>query len=144
MLMQLRRVRQDWQLPQLFNNSPMKQDENGFIKFGDLDPETAGVIGQGRQRQANRAKSKRAVRQARVDAARNRRMIDIPLELESHLVGIADELSVPVSQLIARLVWEGLEHLTIEKLKIELHPTRSMRYYNALPYPGSKPRRSLK
>ena len=96
----------------------MKQDENGFIKFGDLDPETAGVISQGRQRQANRVKSKRALRQATLDATRNRRMIDIPIELEDHLVGIADELSIPVSQLIARLVWEGLEHLTIEKLKI--------------------------
>ncbi len=116
----------------------MKKDENGFINFQDLDPDVAGALDQGRQRQANRGRSKRAARQAKIDARRNRRMIDIPEDLEQHLESIATELSIPVSQLINRLIWEGLEHLTIEQLKAELVPTRSMRYFHALPYPGKR------
>lgn len=114
----------------------MPTDKNGFISFDDLDPEVAGTLGQGQKRQASRGKSRRAQRQAGIDARRNRRMIDIPEDLEAHLEEIASQLSIPVSQLIARLVWEGLEHVTLERLQAELQPTRSMRYAFTLPYPG--------
>jgi hypothetical protein len=114
----------------------MAKDQDGFIDFTDLDPEISETLRAGQRRQAARSKTGRAARQAAVDAKRNRRMIDIPEELDHYLEQIAVDLSIPVSQLITRLIWEGLEHLTIETLKGELKPTRSMRYFYTLPYPG--------
>ncbi len=104
------------------------------------DPDLAvdAIVRNSQQRQAARSKSRRAARQARIDAERNTRKIDLPSELETHLEQIAAQLSVPFSQLAARLMWEGLEHLTMEQLKSEVKPGRSMRYLNALPYPGKR------
>lgn len=117
----------------------MNRREDGTIDFG-ADPEIAGELERGRKRQALQRlpaeKRTRAARQAEVDARRNRRNIDIPQELEDELESIAADLSVPFSQLLCRLAWEGLNRMNPADLRGELVPSRSMRFWYTLPIPG--------
>lgn len=115
------------------------KDEHGFPRrLVNDDPETAVDLmrRQAEARQASKGKSKRAARQARIDAARTTMRIDIPPALKAHIEKIAAGLGCPASQVVNRLIWDGLEHLTLEQLQLELVETNSMRYQKALPYPG--------
>lgn len=69
-------------------------------------------------------------------------MIDIPLELEQELERMAEQLSVPFSQLINRLAYEGWQVISIDQLREELQPSRSMRYSYNLPLPGKRGKRN--
>jgi hypothetical protein len=117
----------------------MNRREDGTIDFG-ADPEIAGELERGRNRQARQRlpveKRTRAARQAEVDARRNRRNIDIPLELEDELESMAADLSVPFSQLLCRLAWEGKNRVGVVELQEERVPSRSMRFWYTLPIPG--------
>lgn len=112
----------------------MKKDPGGFIDFGGLDPDIEGAIGAGRQRQAARHMTPAQRRKAEKDRARNRRMIDIPPDLESQLESMAAELSVPFSSLVTWILSETMEVLDIDEMRGLREPSRSMRYEYILPY----------
>lgn len=120
----------------------MKKREDGTFDFSDIDPEVHSEIQRGKARQARQRLSpdqrSRAARQKEIDARRNRRNIDIDPDLERHIEDVAGELSVPFSQLLCRLAYEGLNHLTLETLQSECQPSRSMRFYYTLPLPGQR------
>jgi hypothetical protein len=110
----------------------------------DADAAVDAILRHGDQRQAMRGKSRRAISQAKRDAARTTMRIDVPPAQKEHLENIAAKLQVSVSQLTNRVIWEGLKHLTLEQLESELVDSRSMRYAKALPYPGDAPKGKTK
>lgn len=115
------------------------KDSNGFPRrpvMNEPDQAVTAILRDGTARVASRGKSKRAARQARIDATRTTMRIDVPPDLKIHLEKIAHDLGCPASQLVNRVIWEGLERLDLETLRGELIPCRSMRYPSALPYPG--------
>lgn len=67
-------------------------------------------------------------KKAEKDAARNRRMIDLPPDLERELESMAGELGVPVSSLIAWLVDRALQVTPVEVIRAAREPSRSMRF----------------
>lgn len=118
----------------------MKKSRSGFISFdsNDLDPDVSGAIGEGRKRSAFRGKTPAQRRKAEKDSQRNRRMIDLPEELEEHLESLAGELGVPVSSLISWLLVRSLDLVSLEELEAARELTRSMRFEYILPYKKGK------
>lgn len=120
----------------------MKKREDGTFDFSDIDPEVHSEIQRGKARQARQRLSpdqrSRAARQKEIDARRNRRNIDIDPDLEHQVEDMADQLSVPFSQLLCRLAYEGLCTLDMQTLQNECQPSRSMRFYYTLPLPGKR------
>lgn len=98
--------------------------QNGTIDFSHLAPDVAETIRNGQRRMAAKSMSSKQRR----DAARNRLVIDIPVELENQLSEIARELGLPISQLIRWLILRGMETSTREEIEDARLPSRSMRY----------------
>lgn len=115
------------------------RDSNGFPKrptMEEPDQAVQAILRDGAARLSSRGKSKRAARQARIDANRCIMKVDTYPDLKGHLETIANALGCPTSQVVNRVLLSGLEKLTLEDLKTELIPCRSMRYPYTLPYPN--------
>lgn len=119
----------------------MKRNPDGTWDLSGLDPFVEQELRGGVQRAARRAMPEGKRKKAARDAARNRRMIDLPVELEQTLEEIAADLSVPVSQLIVALINRGMYSMQIEELQDLRQPSRSMRYEYTLPADAGKTRR---
>jgi hypothetical protein len=103
--------------------------ENGrFINFNGLDPAVSATITDGRRRQEQRHLSQTKRKQAERDRARNRRMIDLPTDLEDEITRIAAEFDLPVSQVITFLLLRGLSGLDLVDIQERLVSSRSMRF----------------
>ena len=99
-----------------------KASQEGFTGFDDLtgvDPAVDSLLGQGQRRQVeshlpqkerSRKKKERERAQKRIPG---RIGLDLPVELKHHLNALAQKEGVPVSQLVAFLLYEPvylLEH----------------------------------
>jgi hypothetical protein len=121
----------------------MQRKDSGLIDLGGmLDPDVAAAIGQGRQRQEIRQRTKAQETHAEKDAARNRRMIDLDPDLERRLESMAGDLMVPVSSLIGWLLENALAEVDLNCITDDRVPSRSMRFQYILRY--QKKRKSKK
>jgi hypothetical protein len=106
----------------------MKKDTlQGFTSFNDLpgiDPAVESLLGQGQRRQAEShlPKDKRSQRKKEQERAKkrlaNRVNLDLPIELKERLEMLAKKEGVPVSQLVAFLLFSPVNQL--EKHMISL------------------------
>jgi hypothetical protein len=103
--------------------------ENGrFINFNGLDPAVSATITDGRRRQEQRHMAPSKRKKAERDRARNRRMIDLPADLENEISRIAAEFDTPISQIITFLLIRGLQGLDLVDIQERLVASRSMRF----------------
>ena len=116
----------------------MKKEPAVYQDFGTIDTVVQEMVNDGKRRENNRHRTKRAARQARIDAARNRRYIDIPTELEEQIETLASLLGVPFSQVLARVAAIGLGHTDLETLKGDRVPSRSMRFQHNIDWRGKR------
>lgn len=101
--------------------------QQGFTGFDDLrgvDPAVESLLGQGERRQAESRlpKNERSQKKKERDRAQKRLAkrinLDLPLDLKKHLESLAKKEGVPVSQLVAFLVYDPVQQL--EKHSISL------------------------
>jgi hypothetical protein len=101
--------------------------QQGFTGFNDLpgvDPAVESLLGQGQRRQAEShlPKEKRSQRKKEQERAKkrlaNRINLDLPIELKERLEMLAKKEGVPVSQLVAFLLYDPVHQL--EKHMISL------------------------
>jgi hypothetical protein len=106
----------------------MKKDtQQGFTSFNDLpgvDSAVESLLGQGQRRQeeSHLPKDKRSQRKKEQERAKkrlaNRINLDLPIELKKRLEMLAKKEGVPVSQLVAFLLYDPVYQL--EKRMISL------------------------
>ncbi len=101
--------------------------QQGFTAFDELpeiDPAVDSLIGQGQRRQAeshlahkerSRKKKERARAEKRIP---NRIGLDIPVDLKRRLEVLAKEESVPISQLVAFLLYEQVRRLETKQISL--------------------------
>lgn len=105
----------------------MRRNADGTLDLshlGEINPDVAEVIGAGRRRIERRSQTP-AQRRA---ADRSKVTVDIPPDVKDELDRIADQLSVPLSQVYQWLLLRGLEHTSLDELREARKPSRSMRY----------------
>jgi hypothetical protein len=99
----------------------MKKDtQQGFTSFNDLpgvDPAVESLLGQGQRRkeESHLPKEKRSQRKKEQERAKkrlaNRINLDLPIELKKQLEMLAKKEGVPVSQLVAFLLYNPVYQL---------------------------------
>ena len=101
--------------------------QQGFTSFEDLpgvDPAVESLLGQGQRRQVeshlpknerSRKKKERERAQKRIPG---RIGLDLPVELKNRLIGLAQKEGVPISQLVAFLLYESINLLEQERISL--------------------------
>ncbi len=101
--------------------------QQGFTSFDDLpgvDPAVESLLGQSQRRQVeshlpknerSRKKKERERAQKRIPG---RIGLDLPVELKNRLIAIAQKEGVPISQLVAFLLYESIYLLEQEKISL--------------------------
>ena len=101
--------------------------QQGFTSFDDLpgvDPAVESLLGQGQRRQVeshlpknerSRKKKERERAQKRIPG---RIGLDLPVELKNRLIGLAQKEGVPISQLVAFLLYESIYLLEQERISL--------------------------
>ena len=101
--------------------------QQGFTSFDDLpgvDPAVESLLGQGQRRQVeshlpknerSRKKKERERAQKRIPG---RIGLDLPVELKNRLIGLAQKEGVPISQLVAFLLYESINLLEQERISL--------------------------
>ena len=101
--------------------------QQGFTSFDDLpgvDPAVELLLGQGQRRQVeshlpknerSRKKKERERAQKRIPG---RIGLDLPVELKNRLIGLAQKEGVPISQLVAFLLYESINLLEQERISL--------------------------
>lgn len=103
-----------------------------------IDPAVADLLANYDRKQAERSKPvaerKRQAKEREKAAARNRVMLDLPVELVQRMVTIADRLQVPTSQVAAALISKGLFEHGLDRLDLTvyLRPSKSPRFSKVL------------
>ena len=105
----------------------MKNDTHGLTSFESLpgmDPAVESLLGQGQRRQIeshlpknerSRKKKERERAQKRIPG---RIGLDLPVELKNRLIGLAQKEGVPISQLVAFLLYESIYLLEQERISL--------------------------
>ena len=105
----------------------MKNDTHGLTSFESLpgmDPAVESLLGQGQRRQVeshlpkNERSHKKKERERAQKRLSNRINLDLPMDLKKRLEQMANKEGVPVSQLVAFLLYEPVQQL--EKKAISL------------------------
>jgi hypothetical protein len=106
----------------------MKNDaQQGFTAFNDLpgvDPAVESLLGQGQRRQveSHLPKNERSLKKKERERAQkrmaNRINLDLPVELKKRLELLAKKEGVPISQLVAFLLYDPVHQL--EKRMVSL------------------------
>ena len=101
--------------------------QQGFTSFEGLpgvDPAVESLIGQGQHRQVeshlpknerSRKKKERERAQKRIPG---RIGLDLPVELKNRLISLAQKEGVPISQLVAFLLYESINLLEQERISL--------------------------
>ena len=101
--------------------------QQGFTSFDDfpgVDPAVESLLGQGQRRQVeshlpknerSRKKKERERAQKRIPG---RIGLDLPVELKNRLIGLAQKEGVPISQLVAFLLYKSIYLLEQEKISL--------------------------
>ena len=119
------------------------EDQKGFTVFDNLpnmDPAVESLLGQGQRRQTeshlphnerSRKKKERDHAQKRIP---NRIGLDLPVELKNRLEELAKKEGVPISQLVAFLLFEPVSLLEQKRISLWGYKTasRSPRYESNL------------
>ena len=101
--------------------------QQGFTSFEDLpgvDPAVESLLGQGQRRQveAHLPKNERSRKKKERERAQKRipgRIgLDLPVELKNRLIGLAQKEGVPISQLVAFLLYESINLLEQERISL--------------------------
>ena len=101
--------------------------QQGFTSFDDLpgvDPAVELLLGQGQRRQveAHLPKNERSRKKKERERAQKRipgRIgLDLPVELKNRLIGLAQKEGVPISQLVAFLLYESINLLEQERISL--------------------------
>ena len=108
--------------------------QQGFTSFDDLpgvDPAVESFLGQGQRRQveAHLPKNERSRKKKERERAQKRipgRIgLDLPVELKNRLIGLAQKEGVPISQLVAFLLYESINLLEQERISLWEYKTIS-------------------
>ena len=103
----------------------MNRNQQGLTSFDDvpgIDPAVETLIGQGQRRQSdsrlpkNERSRKKKERERAERRVPGRLGLDLPVDLKQHLIALAQREGVPISQLVAFLLYEPvylLEHKRI-------------------------------
>lgn len=108
---------------------------DGTIDLAGVSPDVADLLISGQRRAASRALPQGKRRKAARDAARVRMTIDIHEALKAELENMANDLSVPVSQVAIWLILEGLyQHgdNVLNAMAVDRQLSRSMRFEYSL------------
>jgi hypothetical protein len=112
----------------------MKNDTNGFTifdKFPGIDPAVESLLGQGQRRQdeahlpRNERTRKKKERERAEKRKPNRINLDIPVDLKKRLEIQAKCEGVPISQLVAFLLYEPLHLLETKAISLWSYKTTS-------------------
>jgi hypothetical protein len=113
----------------------MKNDKQaGFTEFADLagiDPAVDSLLGQGQRRQLeshlpkNERSHKKKERERTQRRLHNRINLDLPQDLKKQLEVLAKKEGVPISQLVAFLLYEPVHLLEIRTISLWGYKTAS-------------------
>ena len=80
-----------------------------------IDPAVAELLGTMEQKASERSlpreDRRRKIKEREKARARNRVMLDLPLEIEKRIKALAAKYECPISQIAALLIWQGLKDL---------------------------------
>jgi hypothetical protein len=99
-----------------------------------IDPAVAELLGtmdqKASERSLQRDDRRRKIKEREKARARNRVMLDLPLEIEKRIKALAEKHECPISQIAALLIWQGLQDLENGLLNPSVYkkPSRSPRY----------------
>jgi hypothetical protein len=112
----------------------MKNDTSGFTIFDNIsgiDPAVESLIGQGQRRQdeARLPRTERSRKKKERERAEkrkpNRINLDIPVDLKKRLEQLAKKDGVPISQLVAFLLYEPVHQLESQVISLWGYKTAS-------------------
>jgi hypothetical protein len=112
----------------------MKNDPDGFTSFDNLpviDPAVESLLGQGQRRQdearlpRNERSRKKKERERAEKRKPNRINLDIPVDLKKRLEHLAKKEGVPISQLVAFLLYEPVHQLESRAISLWGYKTAS-------------------
>jgi len=112
----------------------MKNDPDGFTSFDNLpviDPAVESLLGQGQRRQdearlpRNERSRKKKERERAEKRKPNRINLDIPVDLKKRLEQLAKKEGVPISQLVAFLLYEPVHQLESRAISLWGYKTAS-------------------
>jgi hypothetical protein len=99
-----------------------------------IDPAVADLLGSMDQKENERSLPRddrlRKVKEREKARARNRVMLDLPLEIEKRIKALAVKHECTISQITALLIWQGVKDLENGVLNPSVYkkPSRSPRY----------------
>lgn len=112
----------------------MKNDINGFTSFDNLpgmDPAVESLLGQGQRRQDEARlprieRSRKKKERERAEKRRPHRInLDLPVDLKKRLELLAKQEGVPISQLVAFLLYEPVYQLERRAISLWGYKTAS-------------------
>jgi macrodomain Ter protein organizer (MatP/YcbG family) len=112
----------------------MNNDTNGFTSFDNLpgmDPAVESLLGQGKRRQdearlpRNERSRKKKERERAEKRKPNRINLDLPVDLKKRLEHLAKKEGVPISQLVAYLLYEPVKQLESREISLWGYKTAS-------------------
>jgi hypothetical protein len=112
----------------------MNRNANGFTSFDDLpgvDPAVESLLGQGQRRQdeARLPRTERSRKKKERERAEkrmpNRINLDLPIDLKRRLEHLAKKEGVPISQLVAFLLYEPVRQLESRAISLWGYKTAS-------------------
>ena len=112
----------------------MKNDTNGFTSFDNLpgiDPAVESLLDQGQRRQdeARLPRTERSRKKKERERAEkrkpNRINLDLPVDLKKRLELLAKKEGVPISQLVAFLLYEPVHQLESKAISLWSYKTAS-------------------
>jgi hypothetical protein len=112
----------------------MKNDTDGFTSFDNLpgmDPAVESLLGQGQRRQdearlpRNERSRKKKERERAEKRKPNRINLDIPIDLKKRLEQLAKKEGVPISQLVAFLLYDPVYQLECRAISLWGYKTAS-------------------
>lgn len=112
----------------------MKNDMKGLTRFDELpgvNPAVESLLGQGlrRQEEARLPRTERSRKKKERERAQkrkpNRINLDLPVDLKKRLEHLAKKESVPISQLVAFLLYEPVHKLESKTISLRVYKTAS-------------------
>jgi hypothetical protein len=112
----------------------MNRNANGFTSFDDfpgVDPAVESLLGQGQRRQdeARLPRTERSRKKKERERAEkrmpNRINLDLPIDLKKRLEHLAKKEGVPISQLVAFLLYEPVRQLESRAISLWGYKTAS-------------------
>jgi hypothetical protein len=112
----------------------MNRNANGFTSFDDLpgvDPAVESLLGQGQRRQdeARLPRTERSRKKKERERAEkrmpNRINLDLPIDLKKRLEHLAKKEGVPISQLVAFLLYKPVRQLESRAISLWGYKTAS-------------------